>query len=263
MITSTQNPKIQAVRALLARPRERRLQGGFVVEGVRLVEEGAAAAWPASLVLYSETLSPRGMAVVERLAGAGAEAEPVADRVLQSVSDTETSQGILAVFRLHPLPWPEALDFVLIADGIRDPGNLGTLMRTASAAGAHGIVLTPDSVDAFAPKVLRAAMGAHFHLPVQTLEWPAIALFVKERPRPLRVFLAESGQGLACWQADLRQPIALVIGGEAEGASTPARRLADASLTIPMPGPSESLNAAAAAAILMFEVVRQRSIPIP
>jgi TrmH family RNA methyltransferase len=237
---------------------ERSSAGAFVVEGVRLVEEGAKAGWPASLVLYSDALSARGKDLVARLATAGAETELVAGHVLASISATETPQGLLAVFKTHSLPVAKEIDFVVIADGIRDPGNLGALLRTAAAAGVQLLIVTPGSVDVYSPKVLRAAMGAHFHLPVQNLDWSEIKPLLKEGAAPLHVFVADAGQGLACWTADLRQPCALVIGSEAEGVSQAARDLADAALTIPMPGQSESLNAAAAASILIFEVVRQR-----
>ena len=101
-------------------------------------------------------------------------------------------------------------------------------------------------------------MGAHFRLPLLSLDWPDLRALLKDRPDPLHIFLADSSLGLPCWQVDLRQPTALIMGGEAEGASPEGRRIADSAIHIPMPGLSESLNAAAAAAILIFEVVRQR-----
>lgn len=259
MITSTHNPKIQAVKKLLGQARERREAGSFVAEGVRLVEEGGAADWPATLVLYTEGLSPRGEQVVRQLAGSGAEVEQVAQFVLDSVTDTEATQGILAVFAARTLPIPADLNFVVIADAIRDPGNLGTFLRTAAAAGVQAALLTPGTADAFAPKVLRAGMGAHFRLPIHRLDWPAIEHLLKTRPLPIEAYLADSSEGIPCWQADLRQPCALIIGGESEGAGPEAQQLASSRLIIPMPGRSESLNVAVAAAVLLFEVVRQRA----
>lgn len=247
------------VKKLLGHARERREAGSFVAEGVRLVEEGAAAGWPASLVLHTEGLSARGKEVVRQLAGSGAEVELVADHVLGSVTETESPQGLLAVFTAKPLPIPLDLNFVVIADNIRDPGNLGTLLRTAAAAGVQTALLTPGTADAFGPKVLRTGMGAHFRLPIHALDWPAVDHLLKTRKHPLKVYLADATQGTACWQADLRGPCALIIGGEAEGAGPEAAQRADDHLTIPMPGKSESLNAAVAAAVLLFEVVRQRS----
>jgi TrmH family RNA methyltransferase len=257
-----QNSKIQLVRSLLGKSRERQLAGCFVTEGVRLVEEGLQSGWEAPLVLFTDSLSPRGRQVVEALKAAGADVEAVSDHVMHSISDTETPQGILTVFKHKELPIKGDLDFAIVADGMRDPGNLGSLMRTAKAAGTQALILTPGSVDPFSPKVLRAAMGAHFHLPMRTFEWPAIDHLLKDRVLPLQLFLAESDRGLSVWEANLRQPCALIIGGEAGGASQEAHHRANTSLKIPMPGHSESLNAAVAAAIMIFEVVRQRSFAI-
>ena len=258
MITSRHNPKIQRVRELLGRPRDRREAGAFVVEGVRLAEEALAAGWEPQIVLFSSELSPRGREVVDRLGAGGVEVEEVAPDVLQSVSETETSQGLLAVLPIRPLPIPSPLDFLVIADAIHDPGNLGTLLRTAAAAGVQAVALAPGTADPYSPKVVRAAMGAHFRLPISALDWEGIQRLVESTP-DMKVYLAEAGTGEVCWQADLRGPLALVIGSEAQGATPAARRLAGASLQIPMPGQSESLNAAIAAAVLMFEVVRQRA----
>jgi len=197
---------------------------------------------------------------VTRLEAAGAETEQVSLQIMKSLSETETAQGLLAVFPIRILPLPPALNFILIADAIHDPGNLGTLMRTAAAAGVQGMILTPGTTDPFAPKVIRAGMGAHFRLPIHSLDWPDIHTLLKAGPHPLVVYLTDVAQGAPYWQADLTHPVALLIGSEAEGASAASRLLADSALHIPMPGGSESLNAAVAAAVLLFEVVRQRSM---
>ncbi len=142
MITSSQNPKLKLVRALQGRPKERREAGAFLIEGVRLVEEALSADWPIRFVLYSDGLSDRGEKLIEKLKSAGFEVENVAGDLLQSVSETETSQGILAVLELTDLPLPNFPNFILIPDQIRDPGNLGTLIRSAAAAGVQAILLT-------------------------------------------------------------------------------------------------------------------------
>jgi TrmH family RNA methyltransferase len=255
MITSAHNSKIQLVRGLLGRSKERRETKAFVAEGVRLVEEAIAAKWPFQFVLRSESLSERGRALVADLQSHGVEVEIVTNSLMQSISETETSQGILAVLDRLLLPIPQSLSFVLILDQIHDPGNLGTLLRTAAAAGVQVVLLPPETAEAFAPKVVRAGMGAHFRLPIHPLTWDEIHTTTQD----LKIHLAEMEGGLPCWQADFRSPMALIIGGEADGASQPARELATSQVTIPMPGKTESLNAAVAGAILMFEVVRQRT----
>lgn len=254
MITSAQNPKLKLARALLGRPKERREAGAFVAEGVRLVEEALAADWPFRFALAGETLSERGSALVANLQAHGVDVEPVTDALLNSLSDTGNTQGILAVLELAPLPIPDVLSFVLIPDQIRDPGNLGTLLRTAAAAGVQAVFLPPETADAFAPKVVRAGMGAHFRLPVHALGWDEIRV----RAAGLNILLADM-DGVSCWETDLRVPLALVVGGEAEGASQEARALASGSIRIPMLGSTESLNAGIAGSVLMFEVVRQRT----
>jgi TrmH family RNA methyltransferase len=260
MITSTANPKIKWVRLLQAQGRERRAAGVFVVEGVRLAEEALAAGWEAQLVLYTQDLNERGRAVVQGFADRGALLEQVTPEVLRAASDTETPQGVLIVLSQRLLPLPATLDFVFIPDRVRDPGNLGTMLRTASAAGVQAVFCPPETVDAFAPKVLRAGMGAHFRLPVQSLDWETLA----DSLAPLEVFLSAVDQGQPYTQADFHHPLALIVGGEAEGAGPQASRLAHAAVHIPMPGGGESLNAAVAAGILLFEVVRQRfSAPAP
>lgn len=259
MITSTHNPKIQWLHKLQSQAKARREESAFVVEGVRLAEEALGAGWPALLVLHGEQLSARGQAVVAGFAGRGVPVETAPEAVLKAACDTETPQGLVVALKLQPLPRPSNPNFVLIPDGVRDPGNLGTLLRTAAAAGVQAVLLPPGTTDAYAPKVVRAAMGAHFRLAVQPMDWPAIQSTVHSPGHPLRVLLADSSDGQPYTQVDLRAPLALVVGGEAEGASPPAIALVDQRLHIPMPGGMESLNAAVAAAILLFEVVRQRA----
>jgi TrmH family RNA methyltransferase len=193
---------------------------------------------------------------VERLTLNGVDVEEVSTSLMKSLSETETPQGILAVLELAQLPLANSPDFVLIPDQIRDPGNLGTLLRTAAASGVQAVLLPPETTDAFAPKVVRAGMGAHFRLPIHSLNWEEVAQVVKLAG--LQVFLADM-EGQSCWKADLRQPVALVIGGEADGASESARKLAHQKISIPMSGNVESLNAGVAGSVLMFEVVRQRN----
>ena len=256
MISSSQNPKIKLARALTGRPKERREAEAFLAEGVRLVEEAVSSNWGFQFVLYDETLSERGRKLVERLEAKKVEVEKVKSELLQSLSDTETPQGILAVLQLVNLPITNSPNFILIPDSIRDPGNLGTLLRGADAAGVQAVLIPPETTDAFAPKVVRSGMGAHFRLPIQTMSWDEIKQVGKLAS--LKVYLADMN-GQSCWQMDFRQPLALIVGGEAEGASKQAHELAYASVKIPMAGKTESLNAAVAGSVLIFEVMRQRN----
>jgi len=258
IITSSQNPKIQAVRALMTQSKARRKGDVFVVEGIRLAEEALASGWQPEQVLFTNPLSERGRTVIEAFTRTGCDMIELSPPLMQSLADTESTQGLLAVFPARRLPVPEHLDFVLVVDSLRDPGNLGTLMRTCLAAGVQLMILAPGTVEAFSPKVVRAGMGAHFKLPIIDLSWPEIANFLRNRPEPLEIQLAEMSSGKPLWEVDFRSPLALVIGGEADGASIDARQVTSSFVHIPMLGSSESLNAAVAAAVLIFEVVRQR-----
>jgi TrmH family RNA methyltransferase len=180
--------------------------------------------------------------------------EKVSESLMKSLSETETPQGVLAVLEFKQLPIPNSPDFVLIPDRIRDPGNLGTLLRSAAATGVQAVLLPPETTDPFAPKVVRSGMGAHFRLTIHPMTWEEI----KAQTKGLQIFLADMN-GKSCWETDLRQPLALIVGGEAEGASEEARKLAMQKISILMTGNVESLNAGVAGSVLMFEVVRQRS----
>lgn len=258
MITSAQNPKIKWVRSLLSNGRLRKSERVFVVEGVRLVEEALQEGWEARLLIYTPDLGPRGRQVLEGYEGRGVSLEEVSDQVMRQASDTDSPQGLLAVLDQRQLPIPEPLDLVFIPDAVRDPGNLGSMLRTASAAGVQAVLLPPGSVDPYSPKVLRGGMGAHFRLPVLSLTWEMIAAALQ----PLTVFLAASGDGEPYWDIDFRPPLALIIGGEAEGAGPRAQQLAGRCVSIPMPGGGESINAAAAAAVILYDILRQRSQPV-
>jgi len=256
MITSRQNQKIKRVKQLTSQAKYRKKENAYVVEGVRLLEEALQADQMPEQVLYSPDLDKRGQTLVKVFQDQKVHCEPAASDVLNSASDTEHSQGILGIFPIAPLPLPERKNLVLIADEFRDPGNLGTLMRTCLAAGADMILLSPGTVDLFSPKVVRAGMGAHFRLPALSSSWEEINLLTDG----LTLYLADMNQGDSCWDTDLTGPLGIILGGEAHGPGKEAREIANRSIHIPMNTHSESLNAAAAGAILLFEIRRQRRI---
>ncbi len=256
MITSTSNPKIKWVRALNGRARTRQSEAAFVIEGVRLVEEAHQARWAAQLLLYTGDLNERGQRLVAAYAESGVEVALVSPEVMSSASDTRSPQGLLAVLLKRVPALPQSLDLIFIPDEVRDPGNLGAMLRTCAAAGVSAVLIPPRTVDLYSPKVLRAAMGAHFHVQALELSWDAIRSRLEEAG--VKVFLASVSQGENYTEANFRTPLALIVGSEAAGAGPTARDIADARVHIPMPGGTESLNVAASAAILLFEVVRQR-----
>ena len=219
------------------------------------MEEAVISNWRFRIALYDETLSERGRLQVERLRSQGVDVEEVSASVMKSISETEAPQGILAVLEATQLPIPQSSNFILIPDQIRDPGNLGTLLRSAAASGVQAVLIPSETTDAFAPKVLRSGMGAHFRLPIHSMSWEEIRKFIAG----LQVFVADM-DGQSCWDTDLSKPIVLIVGNEAEGASESAQKLANGKISIPMSGETESLNAGVAGSVLMFEVMRQRAV---
>ena len=256
MLTSTKNPRIQRIRKLQNSVQNRRKEALFVVEGVRLVEEAASANWKPEFVLYTEDIHDRAHQTVAHFQKQGVEVMAAAPHVMQAASDTQSPQGILAVLPIPEWKFPSDPTFLLVPDGIRDPGNLGTLLRTALAANVDAVILPPGGTDAFSPKVVRAGMGAHFRLPIFSMDWEDI----HSNLAGLSIFLADSQEGAHYYQAEYQSPLALIIGGEAAGAGRQAASLSTNRIHIAMPGKTESLNAAIAGAILMFEVVRQRGL---
>lgn len=256
MITSLKNDRVRLVRALQERRRVRQRERRFVVEGIRLCEEAARAGLRPHFVFYTDQArqDERALALLLQWEHAGVPCEEVSSEVMEACSDTETPQGLLAVVPIPELPFPPNPAFALILDRVRDPGNLGTILRTARAAGVDGVVLAPGTVDATNPKAVRAGMGAHFHLPILAADWGEIP----RRIAGCRVYLADARGDVVYTDVDWRGPTALIVGGEAEGAGEQARALAGTTVAIPMAAGVESLNTAIAAAILLFEAVRQR-----
>lgn len=201
---------------------------------------------------------PRGKLLYERLVARGAQVVGVTDEVLASVSDTKTPQGVVAVAGMPDRELCLAGNpLVIVADGISDPGNLGTLVRSAAAFGLAGVVLTGGTVDVYNPKCVRATMGSVFRISVKELMGAVDAIsFLKERG--LSVVASHARAGIPCHAYDFTSPSAILVGNEARGLPPEALELCDARVQVPMPGSAESLNVGVAAAILMYEAVRQR-----
>lgn len=255
MITSLSNERVKEVKALQAKRRAREKARRFVIEGTRLVREAADSPAQIIEVFYTEDFatSAEGQPLIDALSARGPSLSAVSEAVMQAMSDTETPQGILAVAAVPELPSPADFSFALVCDAISDPGNLGTIMRAAASAAVPQLIVSGGTVDPYNPKVVRAAMGAHFRLPIQQLSWPGI----EERLAGRAIFLADIGTGAAYHDVDWTQPCALIVSDEARGPGEEARRLAHARVTIPMPGGMESLNVAMATTVLLFEWVRQ------
>jgi RNA methyltransferase, TrmH family len=253
-ITSSSNDRVRRVQALQRSTRRRLREGLMVVEGMRLVEELIASSFPViDLFLTQNFVTNDETREVVEQACDDDRCALVPEDLMQAMSDTMTPQGILAVTTIPDLQVTSRATFTLIPDQVRDPGNVGTMLRTAWAAGVEQILIPPGTVDPTNPKVVRAGMGAHFHVPCQKLDWTSIWHQVGED----QILLAEAGEGITYDRVDWRKPTTLVVGGEAFGAGAETRARAEC-VRIPMATGVESLNAAIAGAIMLFEAARQR-----
>ncbi|MBI5961087.1 MAG: RNA methyltransferase [Chloroflexi bacterium] len=251
IISSPQNERVKLVRLLLRQSKTRRQTQRLVLEGVRLVRDAVLAGVKPDFVCYTPGDTPAAD-LIPQLSEAGITCLAVAGELMRDMTDTETPQGVVGVFPWPDLPVPAQPDLIVVADGWRDPGNLGTLLRTAAAAGVSGVVLTPGTVDPTNPKTLRAGMGAHFRVPVLSLSWSEI----HERFARMPLYLADAAGEIAYDAVNWRQPSIVVIGGEAHGPQDAARDLPHTLVRIPMVSGAESLNAAVAASLLIYEARR-------
>jgi TrmH family RNA methyltransferase len=259
MITSTSNSRIKEARKLQRR-RARHVQGLLLLEGVRLVRDALQAGIRPVVAFYVPDVveaNPAAQALVTALAQQRVELLACSPAVFATLAETMTPQGIAVVAPLPVLALPAVLRFSLVLDGVRDPGNAGTLLRSAEAAGVDGVIFAPETVDPYNEKVVRAAMGAHFRLPLRVCgTWDeAIALLSSVQT----IYLADAAARQSYDAVDWTRPAALIVGGEAAGASR-AARVAAQPLAIPMAGGAESLNAAVAGAVILFEAARQQRL---
>jgi TrmH family RNA methyltransferase len=253
VITSLQNDKVKLAHLLQSQPRARRKEGRIVLEGARLIRDAyERGGVRPDFVFYEPGIADP--MLVDLLERQRVFIQPASAEVMRHISTTEGPQGIVGVFPTPQTALPDALQRILVLDDIRDPGNLGTMLRTAAAAGVDVVLLSPGCVDAYNPKVLRSGMGAHFRLAVVELAWEQIVATCAG----LTVYLADMQGDVTYDAADWSQPWALIMGSEAHGASAEATALAQKTVYIPMSADTESLNAAIAAGVILFEAQRQR-----
>lgn len=251
-IMSTANPVVKRLRAL-REARARQESGEFLVEGEVMIREALKCG-----LRPCEALSEEENALTDELARAGARLHLASRAAIEAAGDTKTPQGMCAAFRMPDRRLlPAGARRIVALDGVQDPGNLGTIWRTADAAGFDALLLGAGCADPYSPKVQRAAMGSGFRLPAACGEFPGALAALREEGFRL-VVSALNGDPLY----ERRQPRAgekmiLVIGNEAHGVSKPVQALADVRLKIPMRGGAESLNAAVAAGILMYELTKE------
>jgi len=250
---------IKRFRSLMTDRKDRRRERLFVIEGVRLLEEAIRSNAEMAAALYNAeqlAATDRGQALLDQIR-ALPNAQEAAPDVLAAVSDTVSPQGVIAAVRWPELE-PQGRGVQLVLDAVQDPGNVGTLLRTAEATGVTQVISIAGTADVYSPKVVRAAMGAHFRLPVvQDVGWdeaPTLLLGVDN------VYAAVASATMPYYAADWRQPGALIVGNEANGVSQAGLAVATKQISISMAGPVESLNAAVAGSVILFEALRQRKL---
>jgi TrmH family RNA methyltransferase len=261
-LTSKDNPLLKTIR-LVASQARRAPADLVLVEGLRSLEEAAGAGCPIETVLLSDSFGAdiRENQLLEGWASAGVRLYRAADSVISGLSDVRAPQGAIALvrvpkLRLKDVPLPHN-PLILCACAVQDPGNLGTLIRTAAGAAAAMVCTTPGTASARNPKAVRASAGACFRIPVVEGVPPREFLSYC-REHEVRIWRTDAHAGVACFEADLRSPSAILLGNEAQGISQPEWEPAP-SIHIPMAPGVESLNVGAAGAILLFEAYRQRS----
>jgi tRNA G18 (ribose-2'-O)-methylase SpoU len=264
-ITSLRNPKVKALRLLRLR-KYRQREGRFLIEGIRVVEEALSTSAAVESLVYAPELlvSDRARALVGQV---GPERHLVlSGSAFRALSDRDAPQGIAAVVRIedHPLtaiPISEEM-LVAVAYQLSDPGNLGSIVRTADAAGATAVLVVEPSVDLYDPQTIRATMGSLFALPVVRLadESALTAWFASLRASglPLLVVASSAHGPQLYFDVDYCRPAVMIVGNERQGLPESMRNAADVVVRLPMTGRATSLNVSAAAAALLYEVIRQR-----
>ncbi len=256
-LTGLQNRNVVAA-AELKQKKYRQQQGMFLAEGLRTAEE-AVAVGRAEKIFYTPAEDERTRAVLEQAAAGNAELYCVSENVMKKIADTKTPQGIAAVCRIKNTPLEELLaggGLLLVLDRVGDPGNIGTMLRTADAAGIGGVVLLKGCADIYSPKTVRSSMGSLFHVPV--CDGISEEEFVREaRQAGYNILVTALDGADSLYEADLGGRVAFVMGNEAGGVTETLLRQADRRVYIPMRGRAESLNVAMAAGIVMFETLRR------
>jgi len=261
LVTSLANPIVKDIRGL-ALAKNRKASGRFVAEGLKLVADAVTAGWAIDTLVHASAVA--GQPLVARLAATcraqGGSVIAVSAAVLAKISRRDNPQTVLGVFRQQLMPAgaikPGADDLWIALERVRDPGNLGTIVRTADAAGASGVILIGDTVDPFSMEAVRATMGSVFHVPLARTtpaEFAAIA-----RGWPGAVVGTHLAGKTDYREARYKTPVLLAMGGEQAGLSPEVAGLCRTLVKIPMAGKADSLNLAVATGIMAFEIMRAR-----
>lgn len=257
MLTSLQNPLVKEIRKLHA-AKERHEKQLFLLEGTHLLAEACAVDYPLETVCYTTQWQERYPELWQEVSQKARRSQIVTPEVLKAIATTVQPDGVVAVAQRLQMPSPEVPTSVALGlETIQDPGNLGTIIRTAAAAGATGLWVSGDSVDLDHPKVLRASAGQWFRLPMAGCE--DLKSLVKScQQQGMQAIATVPDAKLTYWEIDWNQPTLILLGNEGAGLSADLVALADRQVKIPLSPGVESLNVAIAAALILYESWRQR-----
>lgn len=256
MITSIANPQVKELLQLQKKSKVRNEKGVFIVEGVKMFQE--APRDRIEKVYLSESFEQK---KGKEMNLSGLQLEMLSDKVFSHVSDTKTPQGILCVVKQKKTGLKEMLEqtapFLMVLDNLQDPGNLGTIIRTAEGAGVTGVIMSRETVDVYNPKTIRSTMGSVYRMPFLYVE-DILELLKELQEKGIRTYAAHLDGKNNYDEENYRESCAFLIGNEGNGLRDEVADNADIWIKIPMCGQVESLNAAIASSILMYEVSRQR-----
>jgi len=261
-ITSTKNPLVKEIKSL-HKKKGRVKNSAFIIEGIKIINEALENNYPLEKIIYTDKLFDNndGEKLLNRIKDKY-ELVYVSDNVFNEISDTETPQGILAVAQLKYKVADEISlnnnPFLLYLDEVQDPGNMGTIIRTADAFNVDGVIISEGCADPYNPKVVRATMGSIFRTPLFFAS-KGLDTLIKLKDKGIKIYSSSLEGSIPIYKADYSGGLVLVIGNESKGVSRDIQLMSDILIKIPMPGKAESLNAGVAASIMMYEITKHRS----
>ncbi|MEB3181828.1 MAG: RNA methyltransferase [Nostocaceae cyanobacterium] len=257
MLTSLQNPLVKQIRKLHS-AKYRREQELFLLEGTHLLQEACAINYPLAVVCCTPQWQEKNSTLWEQICQGAQRTEIVSPEVLKSIATTVQPDGVIATAKRHQSHAQVPFTGVTLAlETVQDPGNLGTIIRTAAAAGASGMWLSGDSVDLDNPKVLRASAGQWFRLPMAVSD-DLKATVRQSQQAGVQVVATLPSATLTYWEVDFKQPTLILLGNEGAGLSLDLAAMADLQVNIPLSPGVESLNVAITAAVMLYEAKRQK-----
>lgn len=257
-IESKDNHLIKEIKKL-KKKKYRTESNQFIIEGFRFVEEALKSSFKVPYILISEdSIDKYKKFGIDRLTHDDTDVYCIKQSLLKELSNTENPQGILAVVKNKKVEIVDKEGFYVLLDKIQDPGNMGTIIRSAHASGALGVIATKGTVDIFNDKTLRSTMGSIFNIPI--IENADIEMVKSLKSNGFKLLVSSLDTENNFYDVDLTDKVIISVGNEGNGVSEEIYKLCDLKAKIPMPGGAESLNAAVAASIMMFEAVRQREV---